>query len=129
MFGVTGVHSECKAAACFLIKCKGTTCLMWQVYAVSAKELHVCVYAQKSDTFVFKCKGEICMLAWQVYVASAEKEERIMELEAEVEKMKEEVIQLKDRSAHLEHDNAQFRLNTEQLLKDLESVSKVRISE
>lgn len=131
MFGVTGVHSECKGAACFLFKCKGTTCLMWQVYTVSAKELHVCVYVQKSDTFVFKCKGEIYMfvLVWQVYVASAEKEERIMELEAEMEKMKEEVVQLKDRSAHLEHDNAQFRLNTEQLLKDLESVSKVRISE
>ena len=131
MFGVTGVHSECKAAVCFPIMCKGTTCWMWQVYTVSAKELHVCVYVQKSDTFVFKRKGEICMfvLVWQVYIASAEKEERIMELEAEVEKIKEEVVQLKDRNAHLEHDNAQLRLNTEQLLKDLESVSKVRISE
>ena len=72
-------------------------------------------------------EGTTCLcLVCQVYVASAEKEERIMELEAEVEKMKEEVNQLKDRSAHLEHDNAQLRHNTEQLLKDLESVSTAR---
>ena len=57
-------------------------------------------------------------------MASAEKEERIMELEGQVTRLTEELDQLKERSTHLEHDNVQFRSNTEQLLKDLESVSE-----
>ena len=57
-----------------------------------------------------------------MYVASAEKEERLMVLESELEHSKDQMEQLRERSAHLEHDNAQFRNNTEQLLKDLESV-------
>lgn len=61
-----------------------------------------------------------------VYVASADKEERILELEELVSKLEGEVEQMKERSMHLEHDNSQFRSNTEQLLKDLESTQKLK---
>nr|QNL15273.1 inhibitor of nuclear factor kappa-B kinase subunit gamma [Littorina littorea] len=61
-----------------------------------------------------------------VFVASAEKEERIMHLEADTDRMKEELDQLKERCSFLEHDNTQFRNNTEQLLKDLESTQQLK---
>lgn len=60
-----------------------------------------------------------------MYVASVEKEERILELEADVTSQIQEIEKLKERLSHLEHENSQFRQNTEQLLKDLENVSVV----
>lgn len=48
-----------------------------------------------------------------------------MELEADVTSQIQEIEKLKERLSHLEHENSQFRQNTEQLLKDLENVSVV----
>ncbi|KAL8559163.1 hypothetical protein ACOMHN_048410 [Nucella lapillus] len=61
-----------------------------------------------------------------VYVASADKEERIVELEEEVSKLAAELEQMRERSGNLEHDNTQFRSNTEHLLKDLETTQHLK---
>nr|KAG5705570.1 hypothetical protein BaRGS_034768 [Batillaria attramentaria] len=61
-----------------------------------------------------------------VYVASAEKEERIMQLEVEVAQKTEELEQMKERQARLEQDITQFRQHTEQLLKDAETTQALK---